>query len=375
MSTTDTALHIPEGQWALPGHGTEVVFNWEYDRGRPRLLALYEQGKDKQWNASRRIDWSIDVDMTDQGLMPDYQVPIFGSQTWDRLNRTEQDEVRHHVISWMFSQFLHGEQGALICAAKIVETVPDIDSKFYAATQVIDEARHVELYARYLNTKLELTYPINPHLGLLLDQTISDTRWDFTYLGMQMMIESVALGAFGVIRDLTTEPLAKSLNAYVMGDEARHVAFGIAALQDVYADMTSAELAEREEFAIEAAWLLRNRFMAREVWERLGFDVDACAAYMDQSLFMAEFRKRLFSRLVPNLKRIGLWGPKIQRTFEEMGVLGFQDLDPDSMGEDDQLVADELELLLATRREQGPFDAAPPNSRNDEIAATIAAAG
>ena len=43
---------------------------------------------------------------------------------------------------------MHGEQGALLCTAKIVETVPWIDAKYYAATQVMDEARHVEVFSR-----------------------------------------------------------------------------------------------------------------------------------------------------------------------------------------------------------------------------------
>ena len=106
-------------------------------------------------------------------------------------------ELRRHVEAWRFSQFMHGEQGALICTAKIVQTVPDIDSKFYAATQVIDEARHVEVYSRYLHEKVQLVYPLNPHLKALLDDVIADSRWDMTYLGMQVLIEGLALAAFG----------------------------------------------------------------------------------------------------------------------------------------------------------------------------------
>jgi para-aminobenzoate N-oxygenase AurF len=372
VSTRHYTIPVEQTKWHLPGHETDVVFNWEYDAGRDRMLSLYEQGKDKQWNATHRIDWSIDVDMTDRSVMPDYQVPIFGSEIWEKMTREEQDVVRHHMASWMFSQFLHGEQGALICAAKIVETVPDIDSKFYASTQVIDEARHVEIYARYLNTKLELAYPINPYLRTLLDQTISDKRWDFTYLGMQMMIEGVALGAFGVVRDLTEEPLAKSLNAYVMSDEARHVAFGIAALADAYTDITQAERDEREDFVVEASWLLRNRFMAEEVWEHLGLDVAQCTAHMEQSIIMAEFRKRLFSRIVPNLKKVGLFGPKIQKTFVEMGVLEYQDLDPDTTMAEDQHIAEELERILAAKKEKGTIPAADASTRAGEIAMAIA---
>jgi hypothetical protein len=374
MSTRHYAVPVEQTKWSLPGHATDVVFNWEYDEGRDRMLSLYEQGKDKQWNTNRRIDWSIDVDLEDQGAMPDYQAPIFGSELWDKLSRAQKDEVRHHTLAWMFSQFLHGEQGALICTAKIVETVPDMDAKFYAATQVIDEARHVETYAKYLNNKIELMYPINPHLATLLDQTISDSRWDFTYLGMQIMVEGVALGAFGVIRDLTEEPLTKSVNAYVMSDEARHVAFGIAALTDAYKDITETERREREEFVVEAAYLLRDRFLAGEVWERLGYPVDECCAYVERAQIMSEYRKRLFSRIVPNVKRIGLWGPKIQAAFLDMGVLDYQDVNVEGLMAEDENIAQELDRILAARRETGVISLEDSGTRAGEIATTMAAA-
>ena len=143
---------------------------------------------------------------------------------------------------WTLSQFLHGEQGALICTAKIVETVPWYDAKLYASTQVVDEARHVEVFARYLDEKLGGGYPINAHLGLLLDDIINDSRWDMTYLGMQIMVEGLALAAFGFLHATTNEPLLKKLLRYVMSDEARHVAFGVLSLQEVYAHMSDKEI-------------------------------------------------------------------------------------------------------------------------------------
>ena len=182
----------------------------------------------------------------------------------------EKARVRTHFQAWQLSQFLHGEQGALVCTAKIVQQVPTIDAKFYAATQVVDEARHVEAYSRLLHEKFDLVYPINPHLKQLLDDTLADSRWDFTYLGMQVLIEGVALAAFGLIRDQATNPLAQSVTAYVMQDEARHVAFGRLALRDYYPQLTDKERDEREEFIVEGCYLLRDRFLAEEVWETLG---------------------------------------------------------------------------------------------------------
>lgn len=346
MSTRHYALPIEETQWHTP-FGGEIVFNWEYDGGRESLLRLYEKGKDKQWNATHRIDWSIEVDPTDPGARPDETIAIYGSDIWNRMTEGERATLRHHQQAWMTSQFLHGEQGALICAAKVVGTVPDLDAKFYGATQVVDEARHVETYSRYLREKLELAYPINPSLKGLLNQVIADERWDMTYLGMQVMIEGLALAAFGMIRDFTTEPLAKAINAYVMADEARHVAFGNLALKDFYPQLSQAERDEREEFVVEASWLMRDRFNGNEVWAGLGLPEEECVAIVERSPMMHAFRTMLFSRIVPTIKSIGLWGPKVQSAFGEMGVLHFQDLDPAALSAADEEYAHQLDVSSA----------------------------
>ncbi|MEW6471763.1 MAG: ferritin-like domain-containing protein [Actinomycetota bacterium] len=373
MTTRHYALPVDSTRWFVEG-STETVFNWEYDEPRDRLLTLYEKGKKKQWDAQTLIDWSLDLDLEDQAYFPDMYVPIFGSPSWERMNRAEKDMVRHHYSAWLNSQFLHGEQGALICAAKIVQTVPDVDSKFYAATQVMDEARHVEAYNKFLLEKLELAYPIHPQLALLLDQTISDSRWDITYLGMQVMIEGVALAAFSLIRDFTEHPLPRSLNAYVMKDEARHVAFGLLALQDAYQDLTDAERREREEFVIEAARLLRDRIVAEELYENLGLPVDECLEYLEQSEIMGVYRQQLFARVVPTVKRIGLWSDKIQQAFIDLGVLAFADFEPAEMFANDERIAEELEAAIAGRRGNGDGANGAPATRAEELAATITAA-
>jgi hypothetical protein len=145
-----------------------------------------------------------------------------------------------------------------------VQQVESIDAKFYAATQVIDEARHVETYARLLNEKFALAYPMNKQLGALLEDVIRRKEWDFTYLGMQVVIEGLALAAFQGIRDYAQNRLAVQVNAYVMQDESRHVAFGRLALRDLYPQLADAERAEREEFLVEACYLMRDRLMPVE---------------------------------------------------------------------------------------------------------------
>jgi hypothetical protein len=222
-------LPVEQTEWKFEGN-TEACFRWEYDDGRDGLLQLYEKGKRQQWNAAERIDWSQDLDPENPMLLDDRTIAIFGTDIWNRMTKKEQTEVRHHLQASQISQFMHGEQGALIATAKIVQSVPNIDAKFYAATQVMDEARHVEAYSRLLHEKFELCYPITHGLKSLLENGLSDSRWDMTYLTMQILIEGLALAAFQRIRDQSKNPLAAAVNAYVMQDEARHVAFGRLAL-------------------------------------------------------------------------------------------------------------------------------------------------
>ena len=343
MSTRDLYTAPPaQPGWEVPIAG-EARFSWEYDDGRDRLLALYAKGKDKQWDAARRIDWDLEVDPGNVLGLPDESMAIYGTRHWDRLGPANIAEMRQHSASWQFSQFLHGEQGAMICAAKIVETVPDLDAKFYAATQTMDEARHAELYARFLHEKIGLVYPINGELQALLSDTLRDSRWDMPYLGMQVLIEGLALAAFGLLRDATTKPLPKQILAYVMQDEARHVAFGRMALRDYYRQLTAAELAEREDFVIEGCYLMRDRLRGDEVWENFGISRAEVRELTRQSGYNAAFRSLLFSRLVPCVRDIGLWSNRLRQAYADMGVLDCGRADLEALMRADEQIAENLD--------------------------------
>ena len=227
----------------------------------------------------------------------------------------------------MLSNFLHGEQGALLAASQILAAVPSADAKLYASTQVMDEARHVEAYERYLREKIECTFPINAHLKQLLDSILQDARWDMKYLGMQIMVEGLALAAFGFIHQLSTEPLIRDITHRIMLDEARHVAFGVLSLKGIYTDMNSAELRDREDFILESSRLMRDRFLAEEVWEHMGMPVKECLELSLASESMRLFRNMLFSKIVPNVKRLGLLTPRVRRGFEELDVIQFESWD------------------------------------------------
>ncbi|CAN5826785.1 ferritin-like domain-containing protein [soil metagenome] len=334
ISNTDVAavIHTVEDN-------ADAIFTWDYEKGaRPALNKLYEKAKHSQWNGETDLDWSTDVDieqlvagldagdprMGPLGLVaqaPGSPLANWSDQQWK--------DFKIESLNWRLSQFMHGEQGALLCTAKIVETVPWIDAKYYAATQVMDEARHVEVFAKYLDTKLSGNYPINAHLKMLLDDIIADSRWDMTYLGMQIMVEGLALAAFGFMYQMTEEPLLKKLLRYVMSDEARHVAFGVLSLKEYYADLSQAEIRERQEFAFEAAVRMRDRFLQQEVWNRMGVDQrPIIKAMLDVSQDDNPFQQMLFSKIVPNCKKLGLldagdaW---LRRRFEEINVIQFED--------------------------------------------------
>jgi hypothetical protein len=333
LSITNTEVDAVEHAISA---NSDVLFTWDYERSRPALGKLYEKAKTSQWNAETDLDWSTEVDqeqvvlanaanMGGLGATPGMDLtgtPFakWGDQEWIKLGIESQN--------WTLSQFMHGEQGALICTAQIVETVPWIDAKYYAATQVMDEARHVEVFAKYLDTKLSGHYPINAHLRMLLDDIIADSRWDMTYLGMQIMVEGLALAAFGFIHALTTEPLLKKLLRYVMSDEARHVAFGVLSLQEYYKGLNASEIRERQEFAFEAAVRMRDRFLQQEVWDRMGLNVKEVVELVMQAPDRQMFQAMLFSKIVPNCKKLGLLdaGDAWLRTkFTELGVIQFED--------------------------------------------------
>jgi hypothetical protein len=329
-------------RWDVPVN-SPTQFTWEYDDGRDRLLSLYQKGKDKQWDTTKRIDWSLEVEPHNPIGLPDEFNPFRGVDFYEKMSQPEKDHFSHVQSAWTWSQFLHGEQGAMIVSARIVESVPDLDSKFYAATQTMDEARHVETFAAFLQDKVGLMMPVNDDLAALLKDALEAKDWDYAYLGMQVLIEGLALAAFGVFRDMATNPLAKQLLAYVMQDEARHVAFGRLALRDYYKELTDKERSDREDFVVDGCWLMRNRFLGREVYEHLEMPVDECLEISENSEIQRVFRSMLFSRIVPCVKDIGLWGDKVQKCYAEMGVLDMAGFNLDELMKADEDYADQID--------------------------------
>ncbi|HEV7735167.1 MAG TPA: ferritin-like domain-containing protein [Candidatus Binatia bacterium] len=308
-------------------------YAWQYGSVKEGLRDLYEKAKRDQWNGTTQLKWDTPVD-PEHDILPRALNPLQGFAPYEKLTEKEKQRFQHAQVALQLSQFLHGEQGALIVASQLVGAVPWIDAKFYAGTQTMDEARHVEVFARYLTEKLEWQWPVNESLKELLDATITDSRWDFKYLGMQIIIEGLAMAAFGNLYHITSEPLLKDLIHYVMKDESRHVAFGVISLKDYYRDMPANELRDREDFIIYSCELMRNRLVGDQIANAMGWDRDAVKDKVLASPPAMMFRQMLFARVVPNLKRLGLISPRVRASFEELGIIQFEDADPEQQDRD-----------------------------------------
>jgi hypothetical protein len=301
----------------------DVTYTWGYQDSRAKLRNLYEKAKRGQWIPEDVLPWDADVDL-ERPMGPEELMPLFGSDIAAKMTEKEKRTLNVETSSWTLSQFLHGEQGALLATAQLVDSVPDLDSKLYGASQVVDEARHVDVYNRYLHEKVGFAYPVNPHLKTLLDMILKDSRWDMKFLGMQIMVEGLALAAFGMIRQNTYCRLLRELTAYVMADEARHVAFGVLSLSDHYADLPEKDVREREDFVFEAARLMRDRFLFQEVWEKMGFPVEECKEIALHNKGQQMFRQLLFAKIVPAVKRIGLLSDIQRQRFADLGILQYE---------------------------------------------------
>ena len=309
-----------------------VQFDWTYERNRPELAKLYTAAKQGQWDSDVVLDWNTAVEPVEdpQWLLPDEFVGFNLLPQWATLTRKERTTQKHAYVSWMLSQFLHGEQGALFAAAQVTTAVSGLDSKLYGSSQVVDEGRHVEVFHRYLTTKLEKKYEINDNLYVIVDALMTDSRWDIKFLGMQIMIEGLALGAFGYLRSRATEPLLRELLRYVIGDEARHVHYGVLSLREHYhTQLSDRELRERQDWAFEMSLLLRNRFLLQEFYDEFyahSMSRKAWNAFVMTCPEMTMFRQRLFKRIVPNLKRCNLLPDRLRRHYDEIGLLAFENL-------------------------------------------------
>jgi hypothetical protein len=305
------------------------TYNWDYTVQDNRIKKLYELGKKLNWNVEVDVDWTPEY----KGM--NTEEFEFEDTQWDnhpiycKMDKETKLEFLTDLNSWALSQFLHGEQGALLVASQLASCAPTFNAKLYAASQTFDEARHVEAFNKYLQTRIKRTWPIGTALKGLLDKILTDPRWDLKFIGMQIVIEGLALAAFNAAKTGTSDPVLFEMLDYIIRDEARHVTFGVNYLEEYVKTLTEEERQDRAQFAFEACTVSRNRLRAYDVWEKYGMDIEQTEAYQKEHIFQTQFQDVLFSRIMPNLKRIGLLTDELIPEYEKLGVMGYADGDSD----------------------------------------------
>ncbi len=314
----------------------DSVFHWNYDVTFPQLDRLYENAKRDQWNVSTTINWDrpIEREVLDMSMMPMFQTELYRS-----LSAERKEQLARKFAAWRLSQFLHGEQGALMVCGQLVDAAPDLDAKLCAAAQVMDEARHVEGFRKYI-TKLDRIYPIDPTLDRLLRGIMEHDRWEPKYVGMQIVAEGLAIAAFRFMQRETKDELLKELLEYIMKDESRHVGFGMLALRDAVRKLPGREKKELEEFSFAACDMMvtkvengvpRDGFLsAGQVFEEVGISMKDIEDEMHrnpewqkaENEMERQFNSFLFvDTIIPCLRQLDLINDRTEPWYRQLGVM------------------------------------------------------
>jgi hypothetical protein len=305
------------------------AYTWNYAEADKKLRKLYRLGKERNWNADFDIDWTQPTKRDQTPMVVTAENPYIDWEPFVALSERERNVFGWHQSVWTTSQFLHGEQGALLVASQLVSCAPTYDGKLYAGSQTFDEARHVEVFARYLTERMGFMYPVNRHLKALLDKILTDPRWDLKFIGMQLIIEALALAAFNVQKVTTSDPVLRDLLELVLRDEARHVAFGVTYMEEFVKTLSPQEVEERALFAFEACRVMRERIVPTDVFEHYGWDAEEGRRRFLAAGQMDTFRNLLFTRIMPNLQKVGLLPESVHAKYDELGLMQFASLPSD----------------------------------------------
>ena len=362
---SDLPKNHPAGSAGMGTDGVkasmEAIYNWNYEPEIDELRTLYANGLERQWIAVRDLDWERGVDK--QAFCETFSLgglPVSETNFWKSLPDEQRWDVARRSASFMLSNFLHGEQGALMVAGQLVNAVPDMDGKFYAATQTLDEARHVEVFAAYVKLLDEVT-EISQGLKKLLDNVLETEDWKLKAVGMQVVAEGLALYSFRDMRNGTSEPLLKQLLTYVARDEARHTGYGIKYLQRVVPTLDRAEKDRIEDFAFESARLLIDsraglsmRDQVLQIWAAAGIDpVDAMKKLAEERDAIGSALAKSGGRMgpvsgfvIPTLRAIGVYSERIEGHFAEMFEANFQRADAGNLARVGKELPDDLEAWV-----------------------------
>ena len=309
------------------------TYNWDYSIPDSRIKRLYDLGKQLNWNVETDLDW--DNGMVSKTVFPTDEKynPYAGFKPYDDLSHEQKLEFSWHRAALSASGMLHGEQGALLVAAQLACCAPSYEAKLYAASQTFDEARHVEFFNKYIQKQIGIMYPVGAGLKSLLDKILTDERWDLKFIGMQIIVEGLALAAFNTVKIQSNVPVHKNGLHFVIRHEASHVTYGINYLEEFVKTLSKEEREERALFAFQAATGMGgSRGNQLRFYERHGWNSDEVKEHLRSGNLdrtSLEFRTQLFGRIMPNLKRVGLLTDNVKPMWEALGVLDLQDLPSD----------------------------------------------
>ena len=308
----------------------ETYFTRDYDVTAPDLRRLYENAKRDQWNVSRDIDWTTNVDL-ERGLFADELVDGHGTPTISKLDHKTFRKLNVEFSCWRLSQLLHGEEGAMLACAQLVDMVPSNDSKFFVGTQVVDEARHTEVLSKYLKDKCDgRIYPMNANVRKLFDYILGHGKWFVKTVGLQLLAETFALSVFRMLMESAQDPLLREICKRILSDESRHMGFSVLSLPDEIAGLNTGDLHELEDFVREALMLLLSGQFPLEAYEAVGMTAQDIAQIKvarkeiarsnDHVYFRRLFRREMHQTVVTNMKKVGLLNDRTSGFLREMGI-------------------------------------------------------
>jgi hypothetical protein len=308
----------------------DTYFTRNYEVEAPDLRRLYENAKRDQWNATRDIDWAATVDL-DRGVFADELIDGFGTPTLSKLDDKTFRKLNVEFSCWRLSQLLHGEEGAMLACAQLVDMVPTNDSKFFVATQVVDEARHTEVLNKYLADKCGgRIYPMNANVRKLFDFILGHGKWFVKTVGLQLLAETFAVSVFRMLMESAQDPTLREICKRILSDESRHMGFSVLSLPDEIAGLNAGDLHELEEFVREALVLLLSGQFPQEAYESVGMNAHEIsqiklarkeiARSNDHAYFRRLFRREMHQTVVTNMKKVGLLNERTTAYMRDMGI-------------------------------------------------------
>ena len=302
----------------------ELNWTWEYGSEVAELRKLYEKGKVNQWNAELDLDWDMPVSKDDWVIAPEASVLALVC-AMKGLDEATQKAAAFDELGYLLSQLLHGEQAALQICGQLTNVCDKMDEKWYAASQVIDEARHIEVMSKFLSRKHGTIYPIAPTLKHLLEILLQADTAKKKCLGMQTLFEGTAVGIMDILRAQSRNDFVSEMIKRVEQDEARHAAFGVLMMRRIVRESEPEELEEMEDWSFEILEALnanQQLDMLKQIGPKYGIDPEGTVTLMTGLENFAELNCLMYMHtVIPNLKRLGLLTERTEQGWREVGML------------------------------------------------------